>query len=110
MKFSIVVPCYNESKNIPVILNRFDAVISRDDIEIILVNNGSTDDSQDVLNDLLEKFTFAKLVNVEKNQGYGFGILSGLPVSQCELPCILGGKITLKRLIFNLFCLARYKT
>lgn len=78
MKLSIVIPCYNESKNIPLILERFSQVIHREDIELILVNNGSTDDSKTIMNSLLPKYLFARIVTVEVNQGYGFGILSGL--------------------------------
>ncbi len=78
VKLSIVIPCYNEEKNIPLILNRFSEVIKRDDIEVILVNNGSTDNSESVLNELLPKYTFAKTVKVDVNQGYGYGILQGL--------------------------------
>ncbi len=78
MKLSIVIPCYNESKNIPLILSRFDEVINREDIEAILVNNGSTDNSQEVLEGLVPKYPFARVVNVPVNKGYGYGILSGL--------------------------------
>ena len=45
MKLSIIVPCYNEAKNIPIVLQRFAAVITEPDIELIFVNNGSTDDA-----------------------------------------------------------------
>lgn len=78
MKLSIVVPCYNEAKNIPLILLGFDKVIKRDDIEVVLVNNGSTDDSKAVFENLVPQYVFARLVDVEENKGYGFGILSGL--------------------------------
>lgn len=79
MKCSVVIPCYNEAENIPLILGRFQEILmGRDDIEVVLVNNGSTDDSQKILDELLPKFPFAKSLKVEKNQGYGFGILSGL--------------------------------
>lgn len=78
MKLSIVVPCYNEGKNIPLILDRFNSIINRDDIEVILVNNGSNDNSEKVLKELLPNYKFAKTVKVEVNQGYGFGILTGL--------------------------------
>lgn len=82
MKLSIVVPCYNEEENIPLILKRFDEVIQRDDIEVILVNNGSTDNSAQVLAELVPKYTFARTTPVEVNQGYGYGILQGL--RQCS--------------------------
>lgn len=82
MKLSIVVPCYNEEQNIPLILNRFGEIIEREDIEVILVDNGSTDDSALVLAELLPKYAFARTVRVEVNQGYGYGILQGL--RQCR--------------------------
>lgn len=56
MKLSIVVPCYNESKNIPLILEKFSSVIKRDDVEVLLVNNGSKDSSQEILDMLIPKY------------------------------------------------------
>lgn len=84
MKLSVVIPCYNEEKNIPLVLARFSEVICREDIEIILVNNGSTDGSAIVLDRLLPHYPFARTVWVEKNQGYGYGILQGLYAAQGE--------------------------
>lgn len=78
IKLSIVVPCYNEEKNIPALLEAFGQAITRDDIELVVVNNGSTDNSQVVLDELLPKYPFAKTELVPVNQGYGFGITSGL--------------------------------
>lgn len=84
MKLSIIIPCFNESKNIPLILEKFKEIINRNDIEVVLVNNGSTDDSQKVLDDLLPRYSFARSVLVEVNQGYGYGILHGLKSGQGE--------------------------
>lgn len=84
MKLSIVVPCYNEEENIPLILERFEEIIEQKDIEVILVNNGSTDNSAQVLADLLPKYSFVKTVLVEVNQGYGYGILQGLYMCRGE--------------------------
>ncbi len=78
MKLSIVIPCYNEAKNIPLILEKFQQIIEQNNIEIILVNNGSIDNSEVILQQLLPQYSFAKSIRVEKNQGYGFGILAGL--------------------------------
>ncbi len=79
MKLSIVVPCYNEAENIPKLLAAYAEVITRNDLEIILVNNGSTDETAEVLMQLLPLYeSFLKVVAVPINQGYGFGILSGL--------------------------------
>lgn len=78
MKLSIVVPCYNEEENIPLILERFNDVINRDDVEVVLVDNGSTDCSAEVFDKLLPRYSFARMVKVPVNQGYGYGILQGL--------------------------------
>lgn len=84
MKLSVVIPCYNEEKNIPLILERFSSVIDRSDIEVLLVNNGSTDNSAAVFNELVPKYAFARCVEVKINQGYGFGIVSGLREAKGE--------------------------
>lgn len=80
MKLSVVVPCYNEKENIPLILERFNEAMTRADVEVILVDNGSTDGSAAVLDELLPRYRFARRVRVEVNQGYGYGILRGLRV------------------------------
>jgi glycosyltransferase involved in cell wall biosynthesis len=78
MKFSLVIPCYNEAANLPLFLARCNGLIQRPGVEVILVDNGSTDDTSAVLRDLLPSYLGCRSVRVEKNQGYGFGILSGL--------------------------------
>lgn len=77
-KLSVVVPCYNESKNISLILDRFSQVIDRPDVHLLLVDNGSTDESQAVLAERVPKYSFARTFRVPVNQGYGYGILQGL--------------------------------
>lgn len=84
MKLSIVVPCYNEAKNISLILERFDQAINRPDVEVVFVNNGSTDNSEEIFAELVPKYAFARVVKVDVNQGYGFGIISGLNASDGE--------------------------
>ena len=84
MKLSIVIPCYNEEKSILLILKGFGEVIRRNDIEVIIVNNGSTDNSEYILNDLLPRYPFTRSIKVEINQGYGFGILAGLKEAKGE--------------------------
>jgi polyisoprenyl-phosphate glycosyltransferase len=84
MKLSIVIPCYNEEKNIPLILETFNKVINGTDIELLLVDNGSTDNSEEIFSELIPMYSFAKVIKVEVNQGYGFGITSGLKEAKGE--------------------------
>ena len=85
---SVVVPCYNEAGNIPFLFEKFQPLlIQKPDTEIIFVNNGSTDDSARVFEAEAGKYPGYnfKIYNVEKNQGYGFGILSGLRSSKGDI-------------------------
>ncbi len=84
MKLSIIVPCYNEVKNIPLILERFGESIHRNDVEVILVDNGSTDSTAAELKQLLPEYKFARSVTVPVNQGYGYGIMQGLKAAEGE--------------------------
>jgi glycosyltransferase involved in cell wall biosynthesis len=78
MKISLIIPCYNESKNLPSLIERCQQLDSKI-FEVIIVNNGSTDDTSNVLTNLMNsKYPFIKAVKVEVNQGYGHGILCGL--------------------------------
>lgn len=85
MKFSLVIPCYNEADNLPLLLERCKGVVQRNDVEVILVDNGSTDYSSDVLHELLPRYPGCRSIRVEKNLGYGFGILSGLRAAKGEI-------------------------
>lgn len=85
-KVSIVIPCYNEADNIPLILERFQQVLHGEALEVVLVDNGSTDQSAQVIMQLLPKYPFARTVRVPVNQGYGYGILQGL--NSCTTPFV----------------------
>lgn len=82
MRLSIVVPCYNEAENLPALVERFDAAVQGKDMEVIFVDNGSTDDSAEIFARLLADKLFARLVTVSENQGYGYGILQGLAAAR----------------------------
>lgn len=84
---SIVLPCYNEADTVPALIARFDAVLTgHTDLEVIFVNNGSRDDSAAVFARELSRLnrTWARLVEVEVNKGYGHGILAGLRETRGE--------------------------
>lgn len=85
MRFSLVIPCYNEAANLPLLMERCRELANRTDFEVILVNNGSTDGTEQVLEKLLPKYPGCRTVRVEKNQGYGFGIVSGLKAAKGEI-------------------------
>jgi glycosyltransferase involved in cell wall biosynthesis len=82
---SIVVPCYNEEKNIPSLISAFSNAIGNENVEVIMVNNGSTDNSGDVLEKMKTQYPFISIVNIEVNEGYGHGIMTGLRMAQADI-------------------------
>lgn len=80
-ELTTIIPCYNEEKNLPQILE----ICSKEASErfrFCLVNNGSTDGTLDILNKFDNKFI--KVINLDNNQGYGGGILNGLNSVETE--------------------------
>ncbi|PIV45835.1 glycosyl transferase [bacterium (Candidatus Gribaldobacteria) CG_4_10_14_0_2_um_filter_33_15] len=77
MKLSIIVPVFNEEESIEEIIKRIENVSIGIEKEIIVVNDGSYDETKDVLERLKRKFNFVSLEH-QKNQGKGAAIRTGL--------------------------------
>lgn len=85
MKTSIIVPVYNEGNSVGEVINR---LLELDiDKEIICVNDGSVDDSLDVLKKY-EKDGKIVLLSNEKNSGKGFSVRRGIKVASGEIIAI----------------------
>jgi len=85
MKFSLVIPCYNEAANLPILLERCGKLSEASGVEVIFVDNGSTDNTSEVLLGLLPKYPGYRSIRVKDNKGYGFGILAGLRAADGEI-------------------------
>ena len=73
INFSLILPCYNEEKNIFFIWKEFIKLPIRNYIvELILVNNGSTDKTKKEINRIIKNNKFKKVIiktiNLKKNQ------------------------------------------
>lgn len=85
MTLSVVLPCYNEAKSLDRLIEDYRSGANRkgllpDRFELILVNNGSTDESAQILNLYVKRqsYNFIKVVTIDRNEGYGHGLLAGL--------------------------------
>lgn len=78
MQLSLIIPCYNEAANLPLLIPRVERLVRAGSAEVVLVDNGSTDRSPEVLAELLPGKDGVRSVRVPVNRGYGYGILQGL--------------------------------
>ncbi len=85
MRYSLVIPCFNEAKSLPELVEACQNANFPDNAEIILVDNGSTDGSWLVLERLCEYSKNIRLLRVKVNNGYGNGILTGLKACEGEI-------------------------
>ena len=84
---SIVLPCYNEGDNIPLLIERVRPFWPQENFELILVNNGSTDNSAEIMAQAVAKpeNAFVRVVTIQENKGYGHGILTGLQAARAPI-------------------------
>ena len=83
MKLSIVIPCYNESDSISLLIEKLEPILKKD-IEVVLVDNGSNDDTSITL-EKLQLSENIKVLKLQENLGYGNGIIQGLKKTSGEI-------------------------
>ena len=84
---SAFFPCYNDSHTIGDLVREADRQLEAltADYEIIVVNDGSTDASADVLQRLTAEIPRLRVVTHERNRGYGGALRSGFAAATKEL-------------------------
>lgn len=91
---SVVVPMYNESEGAllfhKALFNEAKKA-SKDSFEIIYVNDGSTDDTLDILASLAKKEATVKVVNLSRNFGKEIATTAGISVADGEATIIMDG-------------------
>lgn len=80
---SIIIPFFNEEKNINLILNEVNVLISKNNnyfFEIILMDNNSNDKSRAIIEKNMTKFENLKYVKMSRNFGYQANIKAGYDI------------------------------
>jgi len=85
-ELSIFFPCYNDAGTIASMVALADLTASSltDSYEIIVIDDGSSDNSRSILKKLESKFSSLKLVFHEANRGYGGALRSGFATARGE--------------------------
>lgn len=86
MTLSVILPCFNEEENIAHVVRDVDTWLknARIDGTIIVVNDGSKDNSAAVLAELKKTVKALRVVDHEKNQGYGLAVRTGCDSATTE--------------------------
>jgi len=75
-KLAIVIPVYNEEDNIEKVLDDWKIVLRKNEFDIIIVNDGSVDKTNFILNKIQKKNNHIKILN-KLNGGHGDSVLFG---------------------------------
>ncbi len=86
LQISIVLPAHNEAENLPILVA--DTISCLNNLgweyEIIIVNDGSTDNTRATIEELQKKYSHIKEVDHPKNRGYGASVRSGFSAATKE--------------------------
>lgn len=91
---SVVVPCYNEAETIPIIVDAVTGVFDGlPDVahELIIVNDGSTDDSRAILETLQSKYATLCPFNLVKNAGQSAALVTGMHAARGDYVLTMDG-------------------
>jgi glycosyltransferase involved in cell wall biosynthesis len=91
-KLTVIVPCYNEAATIKTVIERVLKAPSCDlDKEIIVIDDGSTDGTRDILNEIED--ARVSVILQQENQGKGAAIRSGIAAAKGDVVLIQDGDL-----------------
>jgi len=83
---SIIVPAYNEEDGIEGVVRRLAGLeFGKGEVEILVVDDGSTDGTRDVLRSLCEEIGALRVIEKPRNEGYGSALLTGFSAAKHEI-------------------------
>ena len=93
MLATVVIPCYNEKNSIRETVEKIYLIFLKnniDNIEVIVVNDGSNDGTDKILNSLADEYKLRnfQVLHHMRNQGYGASLKTGIRRSKSEYICI----------------------
>ncbi len=93
MDISLFFPVYNDENTVELVTEKAIAFCEKhaDRYEVIIINDGSPDQSGARADALAEKYSHLKVIHHERNLGYGAAIQTGLKACQYEWICFTDG-------------------
>ena len=109
MKYSLIIPLWNEEKNISILVQAIivEKLFEKGMGELMLINNGSNDNSLKLINFYKKKFKWITCIHLKKNLNYGGGIYEGIKKAKFNVVSFIPGDLQILpsevSKIFNLF-------
>lgn len=85
-RISVIIPVYNSSQTLSVIVKRLQSVLDAEatEYEVIFVNDGSVDQSWDVICELCITYSWVRGINLMRNYGQHNALLCGIRSARYE--------------------------
>jgi biofilm PGA synthesis N-glycosyltransferase PgaC len=97
---SIIIPCFNEEEQVHATI-RYAMQTQYPLFEVIAVNDGSSDKTAEILDELAAQYPKLRVVHLAENQGKAYALRAGTMVSQYEfLVCIDGDALLHPHAVF----------
>lgn len=78
MKLSVIIPVYNSEKTIRPLIEKLQATLSEISFEIVMVNDGSRDRSEQVCRELSDAYANVRFISLRRNYGEFNAVMCGL--------------------------------
>ena len=88
-ELSVVVPTYNESENLPILVERTRKALGRTKYEIIVVDDNSPDGTGEIAERLAKKYGNIKVVHREKKKGLASAVVDGFKRVSAPAICVI---------------------
>lgn len=87
MDISVVIPLKNEEESLPELIGWIDEVLRKNNFsfEVIAVDDGSTDRSWAVLQELKQKYSFLKAISFRRNYGKSAALNEGFKLAEGDV-------------------------
>ena len=91
MLLSIIIPVYNEAESLPALMARLRPVVRGIDwdCELIFVNDGSTDETARILEDMAAKDYRIKVLTFSRNFGHQVAVTAGLDFANGDAAAVM---------------------
>jgi glycosyltransferase involved in cell wall biosynthesis len=90
---SVVIPVFNEVKNLPELVDRVQAALTGHDFELVLVDDGSSDGSAKLIEGLASSRAWLQPVLLIRNYGQSTALQAGFDVARGGLVATLDGDL-----------------